>query len=122
LAEPLFFKVTNSILYCTNWQETVEFYQTKLGLPVTFSSDWFVEFQLTGSSRLSVADERRASIKSGGGAGITLTFQVENIEESWRYLQSRDVTVGPIKRHKWGAHVFYFFDPEGHRLEFWADD
>ncbi len=78
MAERLHFKTTNTILYCQQWQTTVDFYRQVLNLPITHESDWFVEFQLTASAHLSVADERRATIKSSGGAGITLTFQVDD--------------------------------------------
>ena len=56
----------NIILYCRKWEEMVAFYRTALQLPVTTATDWFVEFRLTETSRLSVADETRTSIKSGG--------------------------------------------------------
>jgi lactoylglutathione lyase len=39
-------KATNTILYCRNWEQTVEFYRTALRLPVLSSTDWFVEFKL----------------------------------------------------------------------------
>ena len=120
MKNPLAFKSANTILYCQRWQETVAFYQNDLQLPVTFASDWFVEFQLGGTAHLSVADERRASIKSSQGAGITLTFQVESADETWTYLQSQGLQVEPLKNHAWGARVFYFYDPEGHRLEIWS--
>lgn len=110
----------NTILYCRRWQETVRFYEDQLGLPVTFRNDWFVEFRLTETAHLSVADERRATIKSSAGAGITLTLQVEDIGAAWQYLAARGVNPGPVKAHAWGADVFYFFDPEGHRLEMWS--
>ena len=114
-------KNTNTILYCQRWQETVDFYRHKLQFPITFESDWFVEFQLTPTSRLSVADERRATIKSSGGAGLTLTFQVADAEQAWQELNGRGLSLGPVKDHAWGARVFYFFDPEGHRLEVWSE-
>ena len=114
------FKSTNTILYCKHWQQTVDFYRRYLELPVTFESDWFVEFQLTGSAHLSLADERRASTKSNSGGGITVTLQVENADEMRTYLQSRGLDLEPVRDHAWGARVFYFFDPEGHRLEIWS--
>src|SRR5262245_4063973 len=114
------FTTTNTILYCQHWQETVVFYQTILNLPVTFASDWFVEFALTNTARLSIADERRATIKSSAGAGITLTFQVQDIEAVWQWLHEQGAKPGPRRRHAWGAHVFYLYDPEGHRLEVWS--
>ena len=113
-------KRANTILYCRHWQETVDFYQHKLGLPVLFSTDWFVEFELGKGALLSIADESRATISSGYGAGITLTFQVESADETWRMLRDSGLGVGPLKDHRWGARLFYFFDPEGHRLEVWS--
>ncbi|MFQ5715384.1 MAG: VOC family protein [Candidatus Scalinduaceae bacterium] len=113
-------KNANTILYCKKWQETVDFYQNRLKLPVNFASDWFVEFKLTETAHLSIADECRATIKSSGGAGIMLTLQVESITEAWQYLHNNGLTIKPIREHPWGAHVFYFLDPEGHRLEVWS--
>lgn len=113
-------KRANTILYCRHWQETVDFYQRKLGLPVLFSTDWFVEFELGPGALLSVADESRTTISTSQGAGITLTFQVESADETWRALRDSGLAIGPLKDHGWGARLFYFFDPEGHRLEVWS--
>lgn len=114
------FQTVNTILYCQHWQETVYFYQHGLHLPINFASDWFVEFLLTDTARLSVADERRATIKSSAGAGLTLTFQVADIQAAWQSLYTKGSAPGAIRAHKWGAQVFYLHDPEGHRLEFWS--
>ena len=66
-----------------------------------------------------MADEQRASIKSSGGSGITLALQVESATQAWEYLRSNGLEIDPVRDHPWGAHVFYFFDPEGHRIEVW---
>ena len=116
------FTTTNTILYCQQWQATVAFYRDQLHLPVTFASDWFVEFQLTATARLSVADERRATIKSSAGAGLTLTFQVPEIQVAWQWLDAQGAKPGPLRRHAWRAQVFYRYDPAGHRLEFWSPE
>ncbi|NIR27995.1 MAG: VOC family protein [Gammaproteobacteria bacterium] len=113
-------QAVNTILYCRRWRETVDFYQRRLHLPVTFASSWFVEFRLSDGARLSVADERRASIKSAGGGGMTITLQVQNADAAWLALQEGGIAPGPVKDHAWGARVFYFADPEGHRLEVWS--
>lgn len=106
---------TNTILYCRTWQPTVHFYREQLGLPVAFENEWFVEFALTGDSFLSVADARRATIADVGGQGVTLTLQVADVEEVRRQLSNRGIDPTPIQ-HRWGAAVFYCYDPEGHRL------
>ena len=113
------FKTTNTILYCKNWDQTVGFYRDRLGLPVNFSNDWFVEFCLTDGSRLSIADESRASIKSCGGMGITLTLETDAIESAWADFAKSGLELTEIKEHPWGAKVFYLYDPEGHRIEIW---
>lgn len=109
----------NTILYCTRWTETVAFYKDVLELSQNFSNDWFVEFMLNDNARLSIANEERASIKSGGGQGITLTFNVDDLEALHTLLTSRGAEPTPI-RSRWGAKVFYMRDPEGHRVEFWT--
>jgi len=78
-----------------------------------------VEFHLTGDTYLSIADAGHASINSADGDGITLSWQVEDIESAHRRLQQLGVTTSRIK-HIWGAQAFYFFDPEGHRIELWS--
>ncbi len=113
-------KSMNTILYCRRWPETVSFYRDILQLGISFASDWFIEFRVNETAFLSVADERRASIKSSAGAGLTITWQVDDIDAAWRYLHSQGAEPGPIKTHAWGDQVFYFYDPEGHRLELWS--
>ncbi len=113
-------RTVNTILYCKRWQETVDFYQQRLKLPVTFATAWFVEFRLCDAARLSVADERRASVKSAGGGGITIALQVQDADAAWQALKEGGLEPGPVQDHAWGARVFYFADPEGHRLEVWS--
>lgn len=110
----------NTILYCKLWQETVAFYKTRLKLPVTFSNDWFVEFQLNETARLSIANEARASIVSGGGKGITVSLKVDDIAATHADLKDAGLNPTDIKE-LWGSKVTYVYDPEGHRLEFWSE-
>ena len=113
-------KTSNTILYCQKWLECVAFYKTQLGLIVTNEKYWFVEFQLTKSSRLSVANADKTSIKSSKGKGITITFEVDDIEMTYQNLLAAKLKPTPIKDHHWGAKVIYIYDPEGNRLEFWS--
>ena len=112
-------KTANTILYCGKFEETVEFYRDHLKLPVNFSTDWFVEFCLSAASRLSIADEKRASIKSCRGKGVTLALEVENIDKAWEDIDKAGLNPTGIRKHFWNARVFYLFDPEGHRIEIW---
>ncbi|KKO21054.1 MAG: VOC family protein [Candidatus Brocadia sp.] len=113
-------RVINTIVYCRRWQETVSFYRHRLGFPVTFENDWFVEFEVTAHVRISIANDQRATVKSSAGQGLTLAFQVEQADEMWQVLKARGIEVGNIKDHPWGGRAFFLFDPEGNRLEVWS--
>ena len=118
--ENLFIERTNTVLYCERWRETAEFYRSVLRLAVSFESEWFVEFHLTSSSFVSIADASRATVGAVNGEGITLTWQVAELATTRTMLEARGVDATPIQR-RWGANVFYCHDPEGHRIEFWSD-
>ena len=109
----------NTILYCRRWEETVRFYRDVLEMPILFEKGWFVEFMVAKDSYISIADATRTTIAGSGGHGITLSWQVDQLDVLHRRLSDKGVVVSPIKT-KWGATVFYFFDPEGHRIEIWS--
>ncbi len=110
----------NTILYCSRWAETVAFYAETLDLPVTFQSSWFVEFALSETARVSIADASRTTVKSAAGKGITLSLQMKNLDAVWNTLKFAGITTTAITDHPMQARVFYFFDPEGYRIEIWS--
>ncbi len=112
-------KRSNTILYCQNWDAMVRFYRDVLNFVIHHQTDWFVEFQIVGNSYLSIANAANASIQSADGNGITLSWQVEDVESAYNMLNEFGVKTSQIKSI-WGAKAFYFFDPEGHRVELWA--
>jgi predicted enzyme related to lactoylglutathione lyase len=112
-------KRTNTILYCRNWEETMKFYRDLLKLTVNHETEWLVEFQLIDNTFLSIANTAFTTIQSAKGSGITLSFQVENVDIVHRRLGEAGIETGPIKAI-WGARAFYIFDPEGHRIELWS--
>lgn len=113
-------KTANMILYCKKWKEMFAFYKTQLGLLITISRGWFVEFKLNEGARLSIADEARTSIDSNDGKGLTITMEVDDIEATHSYLNEVGLNPTPIKDQTWGARVIHIYDPEGNRLEFWS--
>ena len=113
-------KSTNTILYCEKWHEVVSFYQSLLNLPVITSLDWFIEFKLSDTARLSIADASKTSLETNEGRGITLTFEVDNIQSTHAELIQKGFAGSAISDHSWGAQVIHIFDPEGNRVEFWA--
>ena len=113
-------KTANTIVYCVKWKETAAFYKTKLRLKITAEFDWFVEFKLNETARLSIADVTRTSLETCAGKGITITMEVEDINACHMFLEKAGLHPPAIRDHIWGARVFYIFDPEGNRLEFWS--
>jgi predicted enzyme related to lactoylglutathione lyase len=109
----------NTILYCRQWHDMVRFYRDRLQLPVNFSNDWFVEFHLTEKARLSIADERRSSVKSAAGNGITITLEVEDIATVHKRLLAMGLKPNGIRKHPWNALIFHLFDPDSNRIEVW---
>jgi len=37
--------VANTIIYCRNWSESVAFYRDELKFEISFTNEWFVEFE-----------------------------------------------------------------------------
>ncbi len=109
----------NFILYCDQWPATVEFYRDRLGLEQTYADDWFVEFQLTSSAFVSIADAARATVGSVGGTGVTLSIRIPDVEVLRRRLAARGITTGPAMP-RFGSDTLDVHDPEGNRIEFWA--
>jgi len=113
-------RMANTIVYCAQWEETVDFYKYRLQLEVTTALDWFVEFKLNETARLSIADATRTSMEACKGKGITIAMEVEDIASSHVFLEQAGLHPEAIRDHAWGAKVFYLHDPEGNRLEFWS--
>lgn len=111
--------IVNTILYCNKWKETIAFYRDTLGFPVSFTKEWFVEFEVNETSRLSVAEASRTSIDSSEGKGITISMKVDDIYATYGTLKAKGIQQIIIKEH-WGSKVIYLYDPEGNRLEFWS--
>jgi len=97
----------------------VGFYRDKLKLPVHHEREWFVEFHLTKAAYLSIADASLTSVKSADGDGVTVSWQVDDIELTHGWLHGLGIDTSEIKTI-WDARSFFFFDPEGHRIEIWA--
>ena len=112
-------KVASTILYCKNWPETVSFYRDELKFEVSFANEWFVEFKLNAAACLSVVDEKRATIRHANGEGVMISLKVDKIESVYREMEALELNPTSIKE-VWGSPVFYIFDPEGVRIEFWS--
>ena len=116
----LLVRAMNTVLYCQHYAQTLAFYDQVLRLPRGFANDWFVEFKVAREAFLSVADQRRASIDSAHGQGLTLTFRVDDVRATHEQLRGRGAAPGAPGPRPWGAQGFVLHDPEGTRIEIWA--
>lgn len=108
------------ILYCERFAATVAFHRALLGDDaVTFENDWFVELAVGDGSFVSIADASRTTILPAGGAGITLSWEVDDVRVVRDELAIAGVEVSEV-RHRFGSPVVDLFDPEGHRIELWS--
>lgn len=111
---------SNTILYCNNWEACVQFYQDILQFRLSFAKDdWFRELIVNDGARISLAKVQHCSIPSAEGRGLTLSWQVEELEQLRDYLLGHGVKVSEITSSSWRAPWFYAWDPEGNRIEFW---
>ena len=110
---------TNTILYCEHWIDTVAFYRDTLGLTATHTTDWFVEVHLTGTAHLSLANAASATITAGHGAGLTLSWQINNLDAIHQSL-SRAGIATTTPAHRWNSTYIELHDPEGTRIELWT--
>lgn len=117
---PLRIVGSNTILYTDRWTELVDFYRTGLGLRTSIERDWFIEFELHPGAHVSLADAQRASIASGDGAGLTLSWRVEDAAATRDRLVANQIDSSPIHQ-RWGSPGFFVFDPAGNRIEFWSE-
>lgn len=86
-------------MYCQKWAETVAFYRDVFAFRISHQTDWFMEFEITpDAAYLSIADERRASVKSVSGQGITLSWQVGDLQAIYQLLAGRGVETHSLSR------------------------
>jgi catechol 2,3-dioxygenase-like lactoylglutathione lyase family enzyme len=113
------FLTSNTIIYCAQWADVVDFYRDGLGLRPSMEREWFVEFELHAGAHLSVADASRATIAPGDGSGLTLSWNVADLAATRTRLTARGIEASVV-RTRWGADTFFVSDPAGNRIEFWA--
>lgn len=119
---PMNILASNTILYSSQWEAMVEFYQKTMGFTPTFTKDrWFMELRITAGCHISVADEAHCTISASEGKGLTLSFKVDDIAASHRHFTERHAQPSAITSHSWRAPYFYVADPEGNRIEIWSE-
>lgn len=114
------------VLFVEDFDRTLAFYVDKVGLPVRFRADGYVEFAVEGSRFALLARWRVPELvgeahtdRPGPGAHEgTVTVLVEDVDRVYGDLTRRGVPfLGAPQNRSWGQRTAYFEDPEGHLIE-----
>ncbi|MEM7369078.1 MAG: VOC family protein [Bacteroidota bacterium] len=116
------FDRTGFILYVIRYQECVDFYQNKLGLPIMFTSDMLTCFQFGDAYLMVEFDDEttRTSPEPMDRYRSCLRMNVPNVKEYADRLARHQVEVD-YQEHSWGT-VAKFTDPEGNLCAFKDSD
>jgi lactoylglutathione lyase len=114
------------VLFVEDLERTLAFYAGKVGLPVRFRAEGYVELAVEGSKLAFLARSRVSELVGDAHAGrptsgsheSSVTLLVEDIDRTHRELTARGVTfLGAPKDRPWGQRTAYFVDPDGHLIE-----
>lgn len=119
------FSQAGIILRTENYQDCVRFYRDVLYLPVLFQlnrpGSILTSFNLGGTYLMVEPDGPKPSArKSIDESPVTLRFNVADLEETARALESRGVTVNR-RQFEWGV-VADFVDPDGNRCQLRSEE
>jgi lactoylglutathione lyase len=118
----MFNKLFANCLLVEDFDKSIKFYRDILGLEVNSQDGKFADFKLEGTS-LAIFQKSDAVAMfpkeyMGKGGGIVLAFQVEDVAETCKLLETKGVKIieGP-KTTSWGQTVTYFLDPDANIWE-----
>jgi methylmalonyl-CoA/ethylmalonyl-CoA epimerase len=111
-------RITQVALTTKDLAAAREFYESKMGLPLTISTDTMLFFDGGGVALMLSLPEEAAPFSS---AGAVVYFEVKDIEGRWKLLRDRDVELEgqPHVVHRAGTRELwmgFFRDPDGHLL------
>jgi catechol 2,3-dioxygenase-like lactoylglutathione lyase family enzyme len=123
------FTFANTRLYVNDYETCLQFYRDILGLDVTFISEVDRYAELTkGTTKLTIMC--RGKVKEYFGTqtpvsfgiqndAIALSFSVKDVDEAYRYLAGKGVTLvsSPWNFADWGVKLALVRDPEGNLVE-----
>ena len=116
----------NTCLITANFTQLVDFYQQVLGIAPRVSNGVYAEFP-TNAGVLAIftaeAQERYipGSALPASNKSAILEFKVANVDGEFMRLQNVVKNwVKPPTNQPWGTRSFYFRDPDGNLIDFYA--
>jgi catechol 2,3-dioxygenase-like lactoylglutathione lyase family enzyme len=104
------------IIFMENYKESLDFYKTKLGLPVREQKEDLTIFDF-GRSYLMIEDNGVSSVteKTRAQNPTVVRLDVIDFDRTIKELMERDIEV-KVLRHSWGT-IGVIIDPEGNKIE-----
>lgn len=119
------FNMNYIILYVNDFDKTLYFYKTILGLQIKMQQDTYVEFD-TGSTTLSFNTRKSVKeeiglyvpIQTASSQTFEIGFVVDDVFSTIENLRNQGIPIikEPVTK-PWGQVVAYISDPDGHYIE-----
>ena len=102
----------------SDMKKSIAWYESKLGLELDqrFAGDYWNQLNFKGMSRFAIGLGLPSRHFKVGSGGAVTTIVVDNIKEEKERLESKGVSVSPIKNVGQGVQLAFFADPDGNRL------
>ena len=113
-------KANMVFLYYKDLQPAIRFYKDILGFKQVLDYGFAKAYRASSSSFVCLVDEKKGMHKTSEPRTVTLSFITDEIDELYKYLESRGVKMhsplGNASRHP--TRGFVALDPQGYYLEF----
>ena len=106
-------------LEVNNLAESLEFYSDVLGFEIESNNDKAdppIASLKSGSMRITVVQQVETMLKRG--RGVHFVLGVDDVDNFYERLNSRNVDVGEPRDEGWGGRFVNLQDPDGYRLFF----
>ncbi|MCC6614938.1 MAG: VOC family protein [Anaerolineae bacterium] len=124
----MFNKITAAVLFVQDFENCLEFYRDKLGLPVAVQEPDFAAFKmndqdfaiqgLATSAQMINVDVKAFAARGPGLSRVLLCTRVEDVDAAYETLKARGVAFTlPPTNQPWGLRTAHFLDPEGNIWE-----
>ena len=97
-------------IFVSNFQQSLDFYQATLGLPLIFADEEFryASFATPGAQLAIVETDQRELVGRHTGIGLTVT----NLDDAHRELKERVTFVTEPEKQPWGGYMAMISDPD----------